>query len=506
MVKLTAEIVDGFVQSLLASSFDDPTPTPEFHKELWELCCSDYQLVAIAAPRGHAKSTAVSLGYVMAMMLFRQARFCLIISDTEPQAQLFLGSITQHLESNLHLRDLFGIVGLPKRNETDIICELQDGHQFRIMAKGSGQKVRGINWDNKRPDLIVCDDLENDEIVMNKDTRDKFKRWFFGALLPCRSPKGKVRVVGTILHMDSVLNRLMPNAWGKYTERQGLKIVDTNPKAPWKSYLYEAHNDDFSEILWKTRWPEQALRAERHRLTELGYPELYAQEYLNRPIDESNAYFKKSDFLPISVAEKEDIEEKKLPLLYYCGVDLAISDKERADYSAFIVIGVDSKNTVYVLDVIRQRLDGKEIVDMILQLQSRYMLQFVVMEDEKISKAIGPFLKEAMKERNIFPTIVTMNPSSDKKTRARSIQARMRVGSVKFNKGADWYPILESEFTKFDRDIHDDQVDALAYLGLALDKLLTAPTLQEVDEDDYEYETHKYGISLQRGRNAITGY
>ena len=506
MIKLTAEVVEGFVQSLLASSFDDPTPTPEFHRELWDLCCSDHHLVAIAAPRGHAKSTAVSLGYVMAMMLFRQAQFCLIVSDTEPQAQLFLGSITQQMETNQHLRQLFGVVSLPKRNETDIIVELSDGYQFRIMAKGSGQKVRGVNWENKRPDLIVCDDLENDEIVLNKESRDKFKRWFFGALMPSRSPKGKIRIVGTILHMDSVLNILMPYPWGKFTKTEGLKTYDTNPKAPWKSYLYRAHDSDFSKILWEDRWPEVSLRAERHRLTELGYPELYAQEYLNEPLDESNAFFKKSDFVPISHAEKDDIEQGKTPLLYYCGVDPAISEKDRSDYSAFVVVGVDSKNTVYVLDVIRQRLDARDIVDTLLNLQVRYSLQFIAIEDVMITKAIGPFLRETMKEKNIFPTIVPMRPSADKKVRARSIQARMRMGTVKFNKAAEWYPILESELVKFNRDVHDDQVDAMAYLGLALDKLQTAPTIEEVDEDDYLFETHKYGISLDRGRNATTGY
>lgn len=509
MIKLNSEIIDGFVQSLLSSSFDEPTPTPEFHRELWELCCSDSPLVAVAAPRGHAKSTAISLGYVMAMMLFRQAKFCLLVSDTEPQAQMFLGSIKQHLEGNEHLRKFFDIVSLTKNNETDIICELRDGYQFRIIAKGSSQKVRGMNWDNKRPDLIVCDDLENDEIVLNKETRDKFKRWFFGALLPCRSPSGKVRVVGTILHMDSILNRLMPQPWGKFTRHSedGLKIYEVNPKSAWKAALYRAHDPNFEHLLWPTRWTRESLETERFRLTELGYPELYSQEYLNEPIDDSNAFFKKNDFMAISHTEKDDIQEGKLPLVYYMGVDLAISVKERADYSVFIVIGVDSRNTIYVLDVVRRRLDGMEIVDTLLDLQAKYGLQFVAMENEKIAQSIGPFLKEAMKERNIFPTLLPMKPSGDKKVRARSIQGRMRIGTVKFNKGADWYPTLESEFTKFDRDVHDDQVDALAYLGLALDKMTTAQTLEEIDEDEHQSDLRSFGVSLRMGgRSQVTGY
>ena len=63
---------------------------------------------------------------------------------------------------------------------------------------------------NRRPGLIVGDDMENDEIVMNRDRRLKFKRWFYGALLPALSDKGKIRLVGTILHLDSLLENLMP--------------------------------------------------------------------------------------------------------------------------------------------------------------------------------------------------------------------------------------------------------------------------------------------------------
>lgn len=443
----------------------------------------------------------------MAMALFRQAKFIILVSDTEPQAIMFLGSIKQHLESNEHLRRLFGVVGLSKNNETDIIVDLSDGHQFRIMAKGSGQRIRGINWENMRPDLIVCDDLENDEIVLNAESRDKFKRWFFGALLPCRSPKGKVRVVGTIIHMDGVLNRLMPNPWSKYTREEGLRTFDVNPKAAWKAYLYKAHNSDFSQILWKDRWPKESLKAEYERLSQLGYPELYSQEYLNSPIDESTAFFRKNDFGAMTDAERTAIAEKKLPLLYYAGVDLAISERERADYSVFIVAGSDAENKLYVVDVIRARLDGREIVDTILQLQVKYNLQFIAIEDEKIARSLQPFIREEVIKQNVFPTILPMRPHADKKVRARSIQARMRMGTVKFDKAADWYQILESEFLKFNRDVHDDQVDAFAYLGLALDKMSAANTLKEQYDEEDEEERRIFGADLMNsGRSALTGY
>ena len=503
MIPLTAELIESFATSLLAPSFDTPVATPKFHKELWELCASENPLVAIAAPRGHAKSTAITLVYVLATMLFRNRKFCLLISDTEGQSVMFLNDIKQQLEGNEHLRALFQVKGLVKSTESDLICEMNDGWQFRIIAKGSEQKVRGLKWDNLRPDLIVGDDLENDEIVMNQDRRDKFKRWFFGALLPCRSHNGVVRIVGTILHMDSMLNRLMPQPWGKFTRKDGLKTYDVNPRKAWNAVLYEAHDEDFDHVLWKERWPREKLMLERERLKELGYPELYSQEFLNRPIDENTAFFRKSDFIGISQQEKSDIAERKMPLNFYLGVDLAISEKERADYSVFTVAGVNALNQMYVVDCVRARMDGREIVDTLIMLQRRYNLQFVAIEDEKISKSLGPFLKEAMQRESVYITLVPIVPVADKRTRARSIQARMRIGSVRFDKDADWYAPFEAELTRFPRDVHDDRVDSLALIGLALDKMQTALTQEEIDEDEYESEKV---VHMSYGRNKVTGY
>jgi hypothetical protein len=84
------------------------------------------------------------------------------------------------------------------------------------------------------------------------------------------------------------------------------------------------------------------------------------------------------------------------------------------------------------------------------------------------------------------------------------MQARMRIGAVKFDKAADWYPDLESELMRFPRDRHDDQVDALAYMGLMLDKMYEAATDHEVEEEEYWEEVQD--SVAENGRNTYTGY
>ena len=166
-VKLTSQVIEGFVGSCLLKGFDGSSKIPAFHKEMWEMCCSESKFVAIAAPRGHAKSTSISLSYVLACILFRERKFVLMVSDTEAQAAMFLGQITQELQENKDIIELFGIktneeglVKFIKDSATDIIVEFTDGTKFRIIAKGSEQKLRGMLWNGARPDLIVCDDLK----------------------------------------------------------------------------------------------------------------------------------------------------------------------------------------------------------------------------------------------------------------------------------------------------------------------------------------------------------
>lgn len=480
---------------------------------MWELCCSPNKYVAIAAPRGHAKSSAVTLGYGLSTLLFRERKFMLLVSDTEAQAALFLGAFKEALQNNKDLIELFdlklnekGLVNFVKDSENDIIVEMNGGskpgeatHKFRIIAKGAEQKLRGLIWNGSRPDIIMCDDMENDELVLNKDRREKMRRWFKGALLPCISDKGIVRMVGTVLHMDSLLERLMPRENDRQTVTEGLKQTTTR-REMWKAVKYKAHNEDFSELLWPEKKTVEQFKLLYDEAVKDGTTDIYSQEYLNYPLDMSTSYFKKADFLATTRADAA------ATMLYYVTADLAISQAERADYSVFMVAGVDENKVIHVRQVIRERLDGREIVDTLLALQRLYDPVAVGIEDMQVSKSIGPFLREEMVATNTFLTLYPMkHGGKDKLTRSRSIQARMRAKGIRFDKEADWYQTFEDELLRFPRDRHDDQVDTFAYLGLMLDKLIEAPTLAEQDEEDYNDDVERSNAG-NAGRCESTGY
>lgn len=505
MQTLDPELLEGFVSGFLLKRFDKPTPIPPFHRELWSLFCGKERYIAGAAPRGHAKSTAITHSYTLASVLFRCRRFVILVSDTETQAIQFLNDIKLELTDNTEMLALFQVDGFVKSTESDIIVKFKDGTKFRILAKGSEQSLRGLKWEGKRPDLIICDDMENDELVMNKERREKFMRWIYGALIPALSPDGIMRVVGTVLHLDSFLESLLPKPWQRHTVRTELRDFSNDPKAVWKAIRWRAHNDDFSHILWPSRFPESTLKRIRQDYTDRGIPDVYSQEYLNYPLDPTKAYFRQSDFIPMSAELKAEIQEGRRPVTYFVGIDPAISESERADYTAVIVCAMDAERKLHMVEGIRERLDGREQVDLIISLQKRYNPEFIAIEKEKITKAIGPFLREEMFKTNVFPTIIEIQPSKDLETRGRSWQGRMRVGGVKFDKGADWYPQYEAELTTFPRGTKDDYVAASAVLGLALDKMIEAPTAQELYDDQWE-EEYKTTIDAGQGRSEATGY
>lgn len=484
-VQLDAPLVHGIADLFLKSGFDKPQKTPPFHDEMWGLCCLPDEHVAIAAPRGHAKSTAITHAYLITNLMFRARSYAIIISDTEEQAVQFLGDIKREFLENEDLIQQFGIKKFIKEAETDIIVEFDDGEQFRVLAKGSEQKIRGRKWKGKRPDLIIGDDLENDEIVMNPDRREKFRRWFNRVVLPMGGDDCIIRIVGTILHLDSFLQR---------------RLEDHT----WVTKKFSAHEKDFKNILWPEKFSKKRLMAIRARYEADGDLEGYSQEYLNEPVAEGATYFRKEDFIPMDAPDYEMHRSGRM--IYVAAADFAISEKEKADNTVIMVAGIDEEGIIYIIDVRIGKIGSIDIIDELISVGRRYDPEVFTFETEKIDKAIGPFLDQEMRKTGVYLNLDKVTPSKSKTVRGKSIQAMMKSGSVRFDVEADWYPDFYSEMMTITpagpKGKHDDQFDAFAYIGLTIHKHNTAPTAEEAEDEEWEdeHEDELFGVC------ATTGY
>src|SRR6187551_1392020 len=96
--KVLSEDIELFASYVLSEHIQ--FEIPEFHKQIYALICSIADRIALAAPRGFAKSTTCSLVFPLWMALTGRSKFIIIISDTYSQSKLFLETIKRELESN----------------------------------------------------------------------------------------------------------------------------------------------------------------------------------------------------------------------------------------------------------------------------------------------------------------------------------------------------------------------------------------------------------------------
>lgn len=498
--RLTPALIKGFTEKVLLAGYDNPSPVPWCHMDFWEMACSTERYVAVAAPRGHAKSTSITHAYTLANVVFGLHDYVVIISDTEAQAVNFLHDIRMELLENETLIELFGEIEILKDNEKDFIGQFVGGVPFRISARSSLQKLRGLKWMNKRPNLFVGDDMENDEIVLNDERRLKFKRWLFGAVLPAGSRQAKYRFIGTILHMDSFLMSVMPKDDNPLTKHEALKTYSEGLQGGWYSALYRAHTGigDYTEILWPERFSADDLEREYQSYKIQGLAAQYASEYLNHPIDPTEAYFRETDLKPI----REETKKNPPPQTFYMFCDLAISERTQSAWTVLLIAGVDNRNIVRIWDIVRFRGDSRRVIDEMFDLYIKWRCESIFIEKENIANSIGPFLEEEKVKRNLWPDIDTsMVPTKDKIMRSRSIQGRVRQQTVEFDMDAHWWPTFKTELLTFPRSQYMDQVDAFSMVGMKLTTMV--PGMVAADEDIYDLDEDD---EIDGGWGGFSGY
>ncbi len=500
-VQLTAELIEAFAGTFLSPRYDGLASTPQFHRETWKAYCADDPLVDLAAPREHAKTTACAFVFILAEVLFRKSDYVILVGSTEENAAEILSNIIEEARENDDLREEFGIKELERDSQTDIVCRMDDGHRWRILARGAEQKIRGKMWNGRRPNLLVCDDMEDDEQVENKERRAKFRRWFFRAARQAVSRRGRIRVHGTILHEDSLLARLQKN------------------KA-WKSLFYKAHQsfDDFSNRLWPSAWSEERLRARREEFIQDGDSGGYSQEFLNDPQDNADAYLRKGDFIPMSP------EDHARPKILYAAADFAVSKDDLANRTSFTVGGKCLNNLIHVVDervdrwVSLEYVNGEKrgwIMEMIA-IQRAWNPDFFFVEDGAIWKALQAIIYNQLREEDCPINLVAIPSIKDKATRGRTFQKRHRSGMMRFDKDSEWYVSYEQELLRFtgaSQATLDDQFDSTSLLCIGIENYKPEAEQEDFMEEE-ELMLRELAIRRRgqpathdwRGRSTVTGY
>ena len=434
---------------------------PPFHKELYNLYVQD-GFKAAAAPRGFAKSTITSLVTVLWKVLTGRRHFPIILSDTYTQARLFLDTIKNEIETNGYLKWLYGVEIGEVWSEGDIIIRTNDVTRFgRIMAKGAGMKIRGLKWNQYRPDMFEIDDLENDELVASEERRQDLYNWLVRSVIPALAVGGEIIYVGTILHYDALLKKVTD----RVTEFQG-----------WKVLKFKAIQDDGTS-LWPQLYSVEFLYGMRDDPNNPKYIGIiaFAQEMQNEPMDEGTRIFRVewlqnkfslADMQTQFQQAKNDPNDLQTWVDSYFrriigAVDPAISEKTMADYFAMITIGIARHDGhIWILDYFRDRI-GDILVqtDVILQQYELWRHDTIKIETVAYQAGLYNLVQRIGAERNIRPPLAAVKPDKDKERRAKIHSANFSGGLVHIRQDHALYGAFISEITEFPLGKHDDMLD-----------------------------------------------
>ena len=182
--------------------------TPSFHRDIYkQLKNDDTRRVLIAAPRGTAKSTVCSLIFPLYKIAHKKPDddlFMVIISESQAQSINFLSRIKYHLDHSDNFKSIYGDFSSATARRwtgTDII--LKNG--TRIVAVGTGQRVRGFIEGDTRPNVIIVDDFESELNALTPEARTKNRKWMTEAVIPSLSDEGRIIMIGTVISEDCFL-------------------------------------------------------------------------------------------------------------------------------------------------------------------------------------------------------------------------------------------------------------------------------------------------------------
>jgi predicted phage terminase large subunit-like protein len=407
-------------------------------------------------PRGHAKTTWFN-SIMLSWLESRHPNLRVgLISNTAKQANAFSRAVRFTLEANEYQHDIFGnLAGKHKWNDVEWIQKdsaLLGTKDVNMYSAGAGGAII-----SKRFDLILCDDILDEENSVNPEQREKVENWFWKTLKPCLVPGGSIIVIGTRWAEGDLYQSLIEDKKWPHIVRGAIhypcgacKQDFANPDA------YDAHSCATKGVkpkpaaLWPEMWPLDKLELEKRDMGSA----MFACSYLN----DISGLMAGNIFRREWFADKYFTELPNNPAGYTwtMGIDLASSEKQRADYTARVVVAKDDDNNSFVFSVNRAKIETGHREFVMDGALANPLISKIIVENNQFQ---GAFVKDLINSTNL--PIVGKKAEVDKVTRARSVAARYESGKVYHHKsleGSDF----EIELLQFPKG-HDDMIDALGY-------------------------------------------
>lgn len=346
--------------------------------------------------RGHAKSTHVSLLIPIWLMIqeVRTINVMILVSKSEDSADRLLSDLQCELQYNTLLRKDFGIE-IDEGSWSTGEFKTKGGTLF--MALGRGQSPRGIKNRGQRPDYIVIDDIDDDEMVRNPSRVSAAFDWCLSALLGAMDMgRGRFVLVGNRIGKDSVLSRFAERPDTYHTV---VNALDTSGEPSWK---------------------EKYSREEIQRLRVYMGERRFQKEYMNNPINEGAVFLRKH----IRYGRMLPLKEYRTLICY---TDPSFKASATNDFKATMLVGKTRTGQYHVLKAYADQTSVSEMVawhyeidrwiagrvPVMYYMESNFIQDLMLDEFRKVGDATGhqiPIRGDGRKKPDKFSRIEATQP------------------------------------------------------------------------------------------------
>jgi len=421
-----------------------------FHHTFSEELLHGQQHVVIEAFRESAKSSYVLRAFPLHCLAYPSKKMDLIVIIKQNQrlAGDKLLEIENEYRSNPVLQHNLVQIRTATRDMFSVDVKNEAGEIINvvIVAFGKHASIRGLNISDRRPKIIILDDIQDKDDVRSETITAADWDWFVSDVM-FLGKSVRLFFIGNNLGDKCVIERCINNA-----ETMGFKairipvVIDGKPA-------------------WEARDKMEDIIKERDNYAAIGKLDIWMQEKMCQAVAEENRTFKEEDYRYYSPSSRLDIAGRCN--LFAC-LDPASSLNPESCYRAITLTGVDADNHWFLLDCKYGRWDSAEMIDIIFNMVATYRLQNFYIEKGWWEQVMQPFLTKEMSKRNIFFNVIPLEHGKigSKLERIKLLQPRFKAHSVYFPDEAEWLGEFKTELAGVTRDAikseYIDCVDAFA--------------------------------------------
>jgi len=519
--ELAALDLKFFKKFYLSNHFSKPGA--EMHAELNDyfenIVRSEGQTFDVVAwPRGFGKTTHVDLGAVAWCICFEEQigrHYILLIASSYDQSKAYLLSLKEELLYNERIKEDFGDLKGSRWQEGEIITSTG----VMVRALGARMKIRGRKFKQFRPDLVIGDDLESIESVTSEVTRERDAEWLARSVLKAGNPDRCAFIfIGTLLHYDSVLARLLKNpmfrgkkykAITQWAHREDL--WDT-----WRGLL--TNLDDPSRALTARQFYNQN-KVEMDKGAESAWPEGFSYynlmlimvtgegltegssfwaEMQNEPLDPSEKLFSKwglfrSEWRPDVGVVLAPLSGRAAVPLSACAVFGSIDPSlgehgPRRDPCAISVVAKAPTGQMFSLESIIDWLTPDRMISKMIELGQRYNFTQFGVESVQFQALFASDAARESAAKGVYLPVTPVPQRANKLLRIQSLEPDLTNEYLLLP--ADGQEELKRQLDQAPKAKHDDGPDGLE-IAVRLAKRYQGGTVTST----IEVETHEFGES-----------